>query len=306
MRCLLAGVYGGVILSFGMAWKIVEALVAGRMGKVDWREAWIYEAALFALGFVCGVIIWAGRGLYRRFGMAGDALVGVAVTLALIVSGMFVFAPDMLRAPNLAVAAVPLFASAVIIGVLGGAGLGHEFRKDLAKHFKPPGSRIVITDALVERVIHSAPLAQARTRAERGAARPRHNAAWEKHSSWSLVCQEMLDARDDDEWDDIMAELVRRGFSFEQVDAMRRFAWRTAGWLILEKGVLVGPRVDENDIRMALRRQRFHGIISRKQYKQARLALKGPSRIEEASLAHPTAASADDGDSANDEHWDRT
>jgi hypothetical protein len=57
-----------------------------------------FAAAIYGMGFVCGLVVWAGRGLYRKQGMVGDAIVGAAVVATLFLACMLLFAPDMLGA----------------------------------------------------------------------------------------------------------------------------------------------------------------------------------------------------------------
>ena len=56
-------------------------------------EAIGFFALMFAMGFLCGVVAWAGRGLYDRIGMAGDSIVGVAVAVVFFLACMIAFAP---------------------------------------------------------------------------------------------------------------------------------------------------------------------------------------------------------------------
>ena len=78
-----------------------------------------------------------------------------------------------------------------------------------------------------------------------------------------LVCEEILDTEHDaDSYDDILAELARRGFDDDQIDRMRGFAWETAGWLNYDKMLWEWCSLDEGDIRMALEFQLKDGIIT--------------------------------------------
>src|SRR5689334_14598767 len=119
----------------------------------------------------------------------------------------------------------------------------------------------VITPEFVDRIIRSGPLTEARRRTQDGSACPRNKAQWDKFSSWSLICEEILDTEHAPDWyDDIVAELGRRGFSVEQIDTMRRFAWETVGWLNYDKMLWEWCSLDEKDIRMALDWQLGEGL----------------------------------------------
>lgn len=75
------GLIGGVTLLFATLVKAVGVVIGGGVARVDWTEAVGFLAAIFGMGFVCGVVVWAGRGLSRRFGLIGDAVLGMIVTL---------------------------------------------------------------------------------------------------------------------------------------------------------------------------------------------------------------------------------
>jgi hypothetical protein len=139
----------------------------------------------------------------------------------------------------------------------------------------------IIKPEFVDRIISSGPLADARRRVQGGSARPRNQAQWDKFSSWSLICEEILDTEHAPElYDDIVAELNRRGFSFEQIDAMRRFAWETVGWLNYDKMLWEWIGLDEKDIRKALDWQLRERIITRGQHADGLSFIENPRRAQ--------------------------
>jgi hypothetical protein len=145
---------------------------------------------------------------------------------------------------------------------------------------------VLITPEFIDRIIRSGPLTQARIRAHDGTARPRNTAQWDKFSSWALVCEEVLDTEHSAHWyDDIVAELRRRGFGFEQIDRMRRFAWETAGWLNYDQMLWDWCSLDEKDIEMALDWQLREGIITRQQYDEGVRFLENPADPQTPPLA---------------------
>ncbi len=134
MRWWQFGLFGGGILWCATAVKVVRAIVRGAAGNTEWGEAANLSAAIFGMGFLCGVIVWAGRGLYRRLGMAGDAIVGLAVMVAFFIACMLLFEPAMLGSKFWS-GAVPMLGMAVVLGLIGGAWIGRDIRRELS----PPG-----------------------------------------------------------------------------------------------------------------------------------------------------------------------
>jgi hypothetical protein len=147
-----------------------------------------------------------------------------------------------------------------------------------------PARMVVITREFVDRILQTGPLAEARRRAQDGSARPRNTAHWHKFSSWALICEEILDTEHPTDWyDDILAELGRRGFTFEQIDAMRRFAWETVGWLNYDKMLWEWCGLDEKDIKLALDWQLREGRIARPQYDAGLSFLEQPGPVPRSS-----------------------
>src|SRR5690349_3367799 len=109
------GLFGGLVLSLATAAKVVHALIRGAAGNTGSGEALGFAVAIFGMGFLCGVIVWAGRGLHRRIGLAGDAIVGLAVMFAFLICCMLVFQPDMLG-PRFSSGGAPMLGVAVLMG----------------------------------------------------------------------------------------------------------------------------------------------------------------------------------------------
>ena len=75
-------------------------------------------------------------------------------------------------------------------------------------------------------------------------------------STWALVCEEAVDTEYDPKYyEQVYAELLRRGFVRSEIDDMRVFAWQTAGWLNFEKMVWDWCSLDEEDIAHAVQWQ---------------------------------------------------
>ena len=82
-------------------------------------------------------------------------------------------------------------------------------------------------------------------------------------STWSIVCEEVLDTQFPCvHFDRSYAELRRRGIADAELVEMRRFAWLTAGWLNYEMMLWDWCRLDEKDIYRAIEWQFADGWIS--------------------------------------------
>ena len=136
MRWWQSGLVGGAALSITTAVKVVRAVVCGAVGDIEWGEAAGFAAAIFGMGFLCGVIVWAGKGLYRRIGWVGDAIVGLAVMVVFFISCMLLFEPELLGSKFYS-GGLPMLGLAVVFGLISGAWAGREIRKELS----PPAER---------------------------------------------------------------------------------------------------------------------------------------------------------------------
>jgi hypothetical protein len=124
MRWWEAGVIGGAVLAFATVVNVVKALIGGIADAVGWSGTVGVVVATFGMGFVCGVIAWSGKGLHRRLGAVGDALVGMAVMLAFFTCCMLLFAPELLGA-KLRDGGLMLGVAAVA-GAIAGIWFGHD------------------------------------------------------------------------------------------------------------------------------------------------------------------------------------
>jgi len=130
MRWWQCGLIGSIVLSGTTACNAVTALLHGRIdGPTPWGEILGVLVATFAMGFLCGVIVWSGRGLHRRFGAVGDAVVGMAVMLAFFVCCMVLFAPELLGS-KLHDGGLAMLGMAVLIGAVAGIWFGHDLDED--------------------------------------------------------------------------------------------------------------------------------------------------------------------------------
>jgi hypothetical protein len=122
------GLAGGLVLSYATAIKFVRAARGGDAPDADWGELPGFAAAVFGAGFLCGVIVWAGRGLYRHIGPAGDAVVGLAVMVAFFASVMLVSEPELLD-EKFATGGGPMLGFAAVIGPIAGVWIGRDLRR---------------------------------------------------------------------------------------------------------------------------------------------------------------------------------
>ncbi|WP_395738197.1 hypothetical protein [Prosthecobacter sp.] len=138
----------------------------------------------------------------------------------------------------------------------------------------------VVTPEFIEGIIRSESFTLAQARARAGTACPKNQAHWEKFSTWTLICEEVLDTEHDADWyDDVLAELTRRGFSHEQINRMRIFAWQTAGWLNFDMMLWEWVSMDEKHIRRALDWQLEKRLISPLQHTDRVYYIENPSLI---------------------------
>ncbi len=122
------GLVGGFTLAVATAVKLVRAIARGGAGEANVPEAIGFFALMFAMGFLCGVVAWAGRGLYDRIGMAGDSIVGVAVAVVFFLACMIAFAPDLLG-PKFRNGGLPMLGLAVVLGAICGPWFARDLRK---------------------------------------------------------------------------------------------------------------------------------------------------------------------------------
>jgi hypothetical protein len=126
-----SGLLGGFTLSLATLVKALGALVLGRFHETDVAYAVKFAAAVFGMGFICGVVGWAGRGLHSRIGWVGDSLAGLAVMLVFFLCCMIMFAPEMLGS-NFISGGLPMFGFAALVGLICGPWFARDLRKDLA------------------------------------------------------------------------------------------------------------------------------------------------------------------------------
>jgi len=127
------GLFGGIVLSIATAVKVIRAIFRG---EVEWGEDDGFATAIFGMGFLCGVIVWAGKGLHQRLGMVGDAIVGLVVMVAFFISCMLLFEPELLGA-KFQNGGLPMLGMAVVLGLIGGAWTGRDLRTEAS----PPAER---------------------------------------------------------------------------------------------------------------------------------------------------------------------
>src|SRR5579885_3288206 len=95
MHWWTVGFFGAAVVSLLAVMRLAWAILNGNIGNAGPRHVPAFLAGAFGIGFLCGVVVWGLKGVCRRLGMAGDALVGGAVTAILCVSCVFL-SPEML------------------------------------------------------------------------------------------------------------------------------------------------------------------------------------------------------------------
>jgi hypothetical protein len=131
------GLVGGVVLSLATLVKAVRGVARGAVGAVDWADAAGFAAAVFGMGFACGLVVWAGRGISRRLGLVGDAVVGLAVMLVFFTACMLVFDPELLGRKWWS-GGLPMLGLGAVLGLAGGAWIGRDLRGEWAARKGPP------------------------------------------------------------------------------------------------------------------------------------------------------------------------
>lgn len=126
------GLLGGGILSLTTFVKAIPAVIRGVGEEVGLTEAVGFAAAIFGMGFVCGLVAWAGRGFSRRFGLVGDALVGMVVMLVFFGACMLLFDPSLLG-PKWSSGGLPMFGLGTLVGLIGGVWVGRDLRRHWAE-----------------------------------------------------------------------------------------------------------------------------------------------------------------------------
>jgi hypothetical protein len=140
-RCWLYVLVGGAGFSLATLknafWSLPE-LIDGGANRAELGEV---LGVTFLLGGMCGFLVWAGRGLSRRFGTVADGLVGLVVVPFFFASCFLLIAPEkideaVLRAlwPH----GLPVLAVLMALGFFIGMWYGHNFRKELAEQEARP------------------------------------------------------------------------------------------------------------------------------------------------------------------------
>lgn|GEM_PF-4660715 len=110
-------------------------------GTWAWGEALGVTAQVFVVGFACGGLAWAGRGIGRRFGARGDALFGLVTAMAFLSSCLFLLDREMFGSRFRAEALRSLVPGA-LLGARPGVLIGGDLRRE-----SPSAARARSTDS---------------------------------------------------------------------------------------------------------------------------------------------------------------
>lgn len=122
------GLFGAFVLLLATAVKAVLVASVGRThSEINSGEVASFCTTIFGMGFLCGIVVWASRGISRRFGPAGDAAVGLIVIEVFFVSCMLLFDPALLGS-KFRQGGLPMLGFAVPLGLFGGWYIGRDFR----------------------------------------------------------------------------------------------------------------------------------------------------------------------------------
>jgi hypothetical protein len=146
MRWWQFGLCGGTALLLATVVKVIRAAFRGTLGEAgedEWGETAAFASFLFGIGFLCGVIVWAGRGLHEKIGMVGDAIVGVVVMVTFFASCILLADPELFRS-KFSYGGLPMLGMAVFLGLVCGPWIGRDLRKEAARQEelkRPPEPR---------------------------------------------------------------------------------------------------------------------------------------------------------------------
>ncbi|MBL8827614.1 MAG: hypothetical protein JNM18_11610 [Planctomycetaceae bacterium] len=124
------GLFGAFVLSACTLIKVVAAVPRFFVEDVPWGELVYFPAQVVALGFSCGVAVWAMRAVWKRWGVIGDVVTGIVVIETLFLGYMLLSDPAMLFEKPRDV--LLMFMLGVGFGALGGYIIGRDLRKELA------------------------------------------------------------------------------------------------------------------------------------------------------------------------------
>jgi hypothetical protein len=130
-RFWTAGLVGGSVLSTVASRKFVFAYWFGKTPRPNMTGFVPFIATIFGMGFACGTVAWAARGLARRYGPVGDAIAGALVMLVYFSSCLVLFAKELLTEQRWHQAALML-ALGVAAGLIFGAWIGRDLRRAAA------------------------------------------------------------------------------------------------------------------------------------------------------------------------------
>jgi hypothetical protein len=122
---------GGLSLSAVTLLKLIVAFIAGAVPKESQPELPRFAATIFGMGFLCGTVGWGGLGLSRRFGLVGDAVLGMVTMLVFFACCMLLFSPNLLT-EKWSSGGSYMLAFGAVAGVVLGVWTGRDLRRWLA------------------------------------------------------------------------------------------------------------------------------------------------------------------------------
>jgi hypothetical protein len=140
------------VITLGKGIEIAAKVSSGLNSGVSVTEMFGLGAAVFAMGFLCGVVVWASRAWYRRWGKAGDRAVGLVLAVVPVLSFMVVLHPEHLRSCR---GVLGLVLVAAILGTIG-AWIGPVISKETRKTKDEPQESLAVTLQIGERTWHVA------------------------------------------------------------------------------------------------------------------------------------------------------
>ena len=124
------GLIGGIALSLATLYKFVHALPRLFQQPFPWSALVAAPVAAFLLGFACGCVVWCLRSISSRFGLAGDAIIGVVVVNVYFLLVAVLVDRNLLRLWVERESAAVILGVAAVVGAGGGLLWGLQQRRE--------------------------------------------------------------------------------------------------------------------------------------------------------------------------------
>lgn len=118
------GLIGAVVLSVATIEKLIKSVLMFSPVEFSWYGLLCFQLLIFAVGFICGFILWLALPLSRKLGRLGDGIIGIVTMEFFFLICMIIFDPSMLMPDPLK--ALPMLGMAMVFGFLLGMWMGRD------------------------------------------------------------------------------------------------------------------------------------------------------------------------------------